>query len=298
MDIPHSWTQLAVERLRGTILVIGAPDVGKTTLAQYLYQRLCAAARRVAYLDGDPGQSMLGPPTTMTVAVAHGGQDVFSLQERRWQSFVGAVSPRGHMLPLLVSACRLVGAAQDAGAEAIVYDTTGLVDRAQGGLALKLAKVDLLRPTAVVAIQHEQELESLLVPLRRSGRVRVIDLGPVPGVRRRDVQTRQAHRMRQFAAYFAAPEGVQEQHLLNVDWSRLAVLPDCGFLPGRLVAMEDVHGFVLGLGIVTQNGVQTKRVTLYTPLQSMDGVDVLRLGDVTVDPQTFRDRRLDFASGV
>jgi len=292
MDVPHSWTQLAVERLRGTVLVIGAPDVGKTTLSQYLYRRLSAAAGCVAYLDGDPGQSTLGPPTTMTVAVAHGGPGVSPPEERRWQSFVGAVSPRGHMLPLLVSAFRLVRIAQDAGAEAIVYDTTGLVDPAQGGLALKLAKVDLLRPAALFAIQHGQELEALLVPLRRSGRVRVVDLRPVPMAQRRDMQTRQAHRARQFAAYFC-PEGAQRPCLLEVDWSRLAVLPDCGLVSGRLVAMEDVHGFVLGLGIVTQSVAQDKRATLYTPLRSLDGVDALRLGDLLVDPHTFRDRRLD-----
>jgi hypothetical protein len=46
--------------LRGTLMVIGAPDTGKSTFAQYLYRRLCAESRCVAYLDGDPGQEMGG----------------------------------------------------------------------------------------------------------------------------------------------------------------------------------------------------------------------------------------------
>jgi polynucleotide 5'-hydroxyl-kinase GRC3/NOL9 len=296
MDIPHSWTQLEVERLRGIILVIGAPDVGKTTFSQYLHGRLSSVAGSVAYLDGDPGQSTLGPPTTMTIALTQGGQGALLLQERRWQSFVGAVSPKGHMLPLLVSASRLVRAAQDAGAKAIVYDTTGLVDPAQGGLVLKLAKVELLRPTALFAIQRGQELEPLLVPLRRSGRVRVIDLTSVSVARRRDIQVRQAHRARQFAAYFR-PEGAPKPSMMDVDWSRLAVFPDSGLLPGRLVAMEDAQGFALGLGIVSRNVACDKRATLYTPLRSLDGVDALRLGDLMLDPQTFQDRRLDTTTG-
>lgn len=292
MYVPHSWTQLAIERLRGTVLVVGAPDVGKTTLSQYLYRRLCAVAACVAYLDGDPGQSTMGPPTTMTVTLAQIGRGASPAQERRWQSFVGAVSPRGHMLALLVGASRLVQVALEAGAQVVVYDTTGLVDPAQGGLALKLAKVDLLRPTVLFAIQRGQELEPLLVPLRRSRRVRVIDLKADSMAQRRDMQTRQAYRAQRFAAYFG-PEGAQGPSVLEVDWSRLAVLPDAGLTPGRLVAMEDVHGFVLGLGIVTQNMAQEKKITLHTPLRSLDGVDALRLGDLLLDLRTFRDRRLD-----
>jgi polynucleotide 5'-kinase involved in rRNA processing len=69
IDIPRQWEQLILTRLHGVLLVIGAPDVGKSTFAQYLFQRLCAESDCAAYLDGDPGQSRLGPPTTMTVAV-------------------------------------------------------------------------------------------------------------------------------------------------------------------------------------------------------------------------------------
>ena len=99
---------------------------------------------------------------------------------------MGAVSPRGHMLPLLVGAARLVDTAQAAGAETLIYDTTGLVDPAQGGTALKLAKIDLLRPAVLFALQRSNELESLLLPLRRSSRLRVIDLPLSPAVRVRD----------------------------------------------------------------------------------------------------------------
>jgi polynucleotide 5'-kinase involved in rRNA processing len=77
----------------------------------------------------------------------------------------------------------------------------------------------------------------------------------------------------------------------------LAVFPDSGLLPGRLVGMEDAQGFALGLGIVSRNVACDKRATLYTPLRSLDGVDALRLGDLMLDPQTFQDRRLDTTTG-
>ncbi|MFH1627997.1 MAG: Clp1/GlmU family protein [Pseudomonadota bacterium] len=69
MDISTEWEQINVSQLSGTLLVVGAPDVGKSTFARYLYGRLRASLPCVAYLDGDPGQSSLGPPTTMTLTL-------------------------------------------------------------------------------------------------------------------------------------------------------------------------------------------------------------------------------------
>jgi polynucleotide 5'-hydroxyl-kinase GRC3/NOL9 len=286
VDVPRAWAQLAVARLRGTLLVVGAPNVGKSTFARYLYGRLCAAPVRTAFLDGDPGQSTLGPPATITVALGRDRDTGFPPGGRVFRSLVGAVTPRGHLLSLLVGAARLAQAAREAGAEAIVYDTCGLVDPAQGGLALKLAVIDLLRPSTVFAIQQRTELESLLVPLRRSQRVRVIDLRPAEAAVRRDLGARQAHRAVQFARYFGSAQEMQ------VEWGRLAVLPSPRFSRHRLVALEDVDGFVVGLGIVLDCDVRSRRVTLYTPLSALDEVDALRLGDLIVEPGTFRDQFL------
>ncbi|NIO10390.1 MAG: hypothetical protein GTO40_21240, partial [Deltaproteobacteria bacterium] len=74
---------------------------------------MCAIFPRVGYLDGDPGQSTLGPPGTMTLAVAENGDDTFPPRGRIWRGFVGSVSPVGHMLPVLTCAARLLGAARE-----------------------------------------------------------------------------------------------------------------------------------------------------------------------------------------
>jgi polynucleotide 5'-hydroxyl-kinase GRC3/NOL9 len=185
IDVHPNWEKLTFASLTGVILVVGAPDTGKTTFARYLYRRLCKHHERVAFIDGDMGQATLGPPTTMTLAF---GQldDAFPPTGPRHRFFVGDVTPRGHMLPTLVGAHRLVQKAREEGASAIVFDTTGLVGPAQGGDALKQAKVDLLQPTVVVGIQRRDELEYLLLPLRLSRRTRAIDL-PVSQAARRPV---------------------------------------------------------------------------------------------------------------
>jgi len=285
LDVPAAWERVDLPTA-GVVMVIGAPDTGKSAFARYLYRRLCHASRRVAFLDGDPGQSTLGPPSTVTLALGKSGDDSFPPAEKSWRRFVQAISPRGHMLPLLVSAARLIQQVQEQGAQIIVYDTTGFVDPMQGGLNLKLAKIELLRPTSILAIQRDQELEPLLVALRRQRNLRLVELRPSIAIRPRDVQTRQAHRASQFARYLASSQTV------TVDWSQLAVLPAPRFAFHQLVALEDQDGFALGLGSVQSADMRAKQVTLLTPLSLLDRVRALRLGDLTLDPKTFRDQPL------
>jgi len=287
MDIPPAWERVDFSQLRGLLMILGPPDVGKSTFAQYLYRRLCELSSRVAYLDGDPGQSILGPPTTLTLALNARGDSSFPPQGRIWRSFVGSVSPRGHMLPMLTGAFRLTTVAREDGAQAVIYDTSGFVAPAGGGTHLKLAKIDLLRPAALFAIQHQQELEYLFAPLRRSRRVQMIDLSSSPAARRRDPSIRRAHRAEQFAHHF------KNSHLLMVNWLQFAVFPAPSFDVNRVVALEDAEGFTIGLGIVEEIDAQARQVVLHTPLSSMKGVEAIRLGDLAVDPQTFEDRYLN-----
>ena len=258
--ISEAWKRLDLSSMGGVLMILGAPDVGKSTFSRYLYQRLVSEGRRAAYLDGDPGQSLLGPPSTLTLALGEPGEHGFppNGDMRRW--FIGSVSPSGHMLPILVGAERLVQAALAHEAEVVVYDTSGLIDPRQGGTALKLAKIDLLRPGALFAIQSGDELESLLIPLRRSHRCHVFDLRTTPEVRRRDVSSRQGYRAERFAAYF------RHAMSLSLDWTSLAVFPAPRFAIESLVSFDDVDGFVRGLGIVQELDRKNRMIKLLTPL--------------------------------
>jgi polynucleotide 5'-hydroxyl-kinase GRC3/NOL9 len=292
LDIPQAWREIDFSELRGTILVIGAPDAGKSTFINYLYSHLVDSGRLAAYLDGDPGQSLLGPPTTLTV-VTPGFQDPVLLdesaalaklarQERFQRKFVGSTSPVGHMLPTLVAGVRLVEAARQTGADPVLYDTCGLVDQSAGGLALKHAKVELLRPEMVYALQREDELEALLAPLRKSRLTRVTSLRPSPAAKRRSAGIRQNNRIASFAAHF---EGA---HRLTIDWTRLAVFPFPRFSLHRLAAFEDEQGFTTSLAIVVEIDRSGRQLTLLTPQPSLKGVTSLRLGSLEIDPVTFQ----------
>ena len=283
-EIPPQWEQLDLAGLSGTLMIVGPADVGKSTFCRYLFKRLCDIVPSVGYLDGDPGQSTLGPPGTMTLAVAENRDKTFPPRGQMWRGFVGAVSPVGHMLAVLTCAARLLGAAREAGVQVVIFDTTGLVDPARGGLYLKLAKIDLLRPAVLFAMQRKQEMESLLMPLRRSRRTQLVELAPSPAAQRRDISVRKTHRASQFCHYFT------NASQLRVNWTQFAVLPAPRFSLHRLVAMEDAFGFTMGLGIVLQIDRIYRQVTLHSPLTSVNGIDAIRLGDLTVDPETFEDQ--------
>jgi len=290
LDVPPEWEHIPFTELTGTLLIIGAPDTGKSTFARYLYRRLCRtnAHRQVAFVDGDIGQASLGPPTTMTLALGEPGDDRFPPGSHVYRAFVGAVSPRRHMLPTVVAAHRLVWKAYMEGATTVVFDTTGMINPKHGGGELKRAKIELLRPTMIFALQRDSELEHILFPLRHSRRFRVIELPVSQAVKKRGILTRQMYRAERFRRYFHHAQPIA------VEWRRLAVFPAPAFSPHRLVALEDEAGLALGLAVVVENDSLTGIVTLYTPLGVLDSqeympnVDAIRLGDLTLDPGTYR----------
>ena len=44
IEIPEAWEKLSLEGVNGVHMVVGAPDVGKTTFARYLFQRILQEA--------------------------------------------------------------------------------------------------------------------------------------------------------------------------------------------------------------------------------------------------------------
>jgi len=125
-----------------------------------------------------------------------------------------------------------------------------------------------------------------IAPLRRSRRVRVVEFPPSPAARCREGNERQATRAGRFAGYFNNASN------LLVSWPQLAVFPAPRFHLHQLVSLEDENGHALALGIIVEIDRISRRVRVQTPLPSLSGVDAMRLGDLVVNPETFRDQRL------
>lgn len=280
ISIPREWERIRPESLDGTIMVIGESDTGKTTFARYLFLQLCRCHSRVAFLDCDVGQSTLGLPTTMNLALSGSQPSLFPPTGETLSYFVGSTSPRGHMLPTVIGAYRLQRKAQELGAEAIVVDTTGLVSREAGGGALKQWKIELLEPSALVGLARGPELEHILWSWRWDKRVRVYDLPVSEYVVEKARARRITNREEKFLRYF------QTAHTLTVPFRQVVVFGIEMMAGGRLLAFQDDQGFAMALGVANAYERRGQELVVTTPLPSLEGVSNIRFGSLKLDPTT------------
>jgi len=280
ISLPSEWERINPESLAGTIMVIGESDTGKTTLARYLFLQLCRCHSRVAFLDCDVGQTTLGLPTTLNLALSGSEPWAFPPQGDAYSYFVGSTSPKGHMLPTVIGARKLQKKAQELGAEVIVVDTTGLVSRAAGGGALKQWKIELLEPSVLVGLERGAELEHILWPWRWDKRVRVYDLPVSEHVIEKTRTERITHREERFRRYS------QKAHTLRVPFREVVVFGIEMMAGGRLLAFQDDEGFAVALGVARAYNRKGRELTVSTPLPSLEGVSSIRFGSLKLDPAT------------
>ncbi len=260
-------------------MVIGAPDSGKSTFCRYLYSELLASRRTCAYLDGDPGQAFLGPPTTLSLAMGDLEQP-----NKIWRCFVSTISPRGNMLTMLTAVSRLMRRGFRSTAEVIIYDTDGLVDSQQGGIYYKFSLIELLQPQTLCFLSLENELQPLLNYYQRHSRFAVYHFRASSAVQPRPPQMRRQYRTDQFLAYFSSARQI------DLCWRDLPIWPSPRFFPHQLLAIEDCNGYCLSLAILLDHQPETKQLRLLTPLPTLEPIGGLHLSRIALDPQTFQTR--------
>ena len=202
IEVPDDWRGLSarIDAEGGLAFLLGASDSGKTTLARWLVRTLTAAGRRVALVDGDIGQSTVGPPATAGLAFAAPAQNDPVLAPIALR-FVGAVSPAGQNLPLAAGLKRLAERASTMGAEVLLVDTTGFV-LGPSARCLKFHKIDLLAPQHLIALQRDEELEPILRLFEGRKGMTISRLSVSPHVIPRSFQIRRSYRAQRFADYF------------------------------------------------------------------------------------------------
>src|SRR5207237_4207329 len=136
-------------------------------------------------------QNAVGPPAAVALRLIRSVDDLQPGSMKRPDAvyFVGATSPQGQLLPLVVGAGRLLARARTEGADLVVVDTSGLVSGVYGQI-LKYHKVDLLRPDVVIGLQRGEELAPILGVVRRFFPTEVVALPVEPDVRSTSVDER------------------------------------------------------------------------------------------------------------
>lgn len=273
----------AYERLLaqpGVVFLIGGIDTGKTTFGIELVRRANQAGIEAALVDADVGQSVVGPPTTVGLKLCTGMAeiDLDSVRSADDLSFVGSITPRGHLVPLVTGTAKLTERARRGGCRLIVVDTTGHVS-GLSAQTLKFAKMDLIAPDHVVAFGRGGELEPLVGIAQRFTPAEVIELPVAEQIRARPVDERASFRERQFATYFQL--GTSRWRVRPTVF--MPTLPpdfDLALLDGLVVGMEDGKGSCVGIGVLEYDGSEDI-LRMVSPVSG--GVRGLRLGSIRID---------------
>jgi len=196
----------------GIAMVIGGVDTGKTNFCVQLANAGIRAGVPTAVVDADVGQSEIGAPGTIGMALVENPVEALSELTAKRLYFIGATSPVRHHVECVVGTKRMVDAATEMGARLVVVDTTGLVDGAIGR-KLKTYKADLVRPRYLIGIQRKHEIESLLAPFAKVEPIRVLKVSSSELARRKPPEFRTARRQLNFYKHFHDCPG----HIIHLD---------------------------------------------------------------------------------
>lgn len=261
-----------------TVMVLGASDSGKTTLIEKIAV-LCTPEKKIAIVDIDPGQSHIGPPTTVAWAMVENRFEGWNKLKMADFYFVGSTSPLGNLLPTTTGA-RIMWEKAARQAERIIVDTPGLV-RGTVGKILNLHLIDLIRPEVIFALYREDELDHILAFFRGIKRPRVFKLLVPPSVGRKDFFQRRLYREMKFRDYFKKAkeiEFLQEEVGLERKISAES-------LNLRLVSLRDKDNQDMALGIISRMDKTRRTVCIYSPITYPEKVGAVVLGKLRLTLQ-------------
>ena len=205
MMAPRMWLKHAHEILqrKGVVMILGAPDTGKTTFASFLANQALEKGISVAVIDSDIGQSDIGPPSTIGLAFVR--TSIARLAEVPADEFyfVGTTSVKD-VCDMVVGLQEMIEKARGQ-ADVVIIDTCGYVS-GDTGRRLKALKLQAVHPDFVVALQHNREL----YPILRTWKGNIIEAEIPKEVRRVPRHIRKEIRESRWKRAF---EGAQERNI-------------------------------------------------------------------------------------
>ena len=321
IEISPGWVELSdkLNKYKGIVMVIGASDTGKSTLVSFLGRELYSKGNKVCIIDGDVGQSIIGPPTTIGLAFIKSPIKVLYSIQPDLMFFVGSTSPLGRLLPAIVGMKKLLEKSIQNGTDITIINTTGFVS-GEAAWELKFEKINLMNPGHIIALQRSGEIENILEPYEGIRQLKIHRLAVHEKVKRKSQEQRSVYREQRFKEYFRYAEEreirldritiVNPYHIStltenifekdeNRDKNSLAAqetienklqcrtdLPQVrrmDTLQGLLVGLNDEDNFTIGLGKVEEINLQRKTISLLTPLSGFAKVKTIRIGSTRLD---------------
>lgn len=168
--IPPSWDEAykelaTLEKRPSIALVLGNVDSGKTSFCTYLTNKLINSGCKVAILDGDLGQSDIGPPCTIAYAIiSKPVTDLFNLEAAN-ACFVGVTSPSRALEKVVEGISSLKEEILKRNPDYIVVNTDGWVEDVDA-INYKLQIIDKVNPDIIFCIKQNETLTPLYMAIK------------------------------------------------------------------------------------------------------------------------------------
>ena len=280
--IPPSWVE-SLEVLMGfhkkpvIAMVLGKVDSGKTSFCTYLINKLISAKQRVAILDGDLGQSDIGPPCTVAYAfIAKPLTDLYKLKAEN-AFFVGVTSPSEAVSKTIEGIALMKAEILEKTADFAVVNTDGWVE-GEEAVKYKTQLAEKLKPDVVLCIQQKDELKPLLVALEK---FRKIAVESSLAVRQRSTEKRKNLRELSYAKYLIdAKVKSLPLNQLTIEEKNAVPIMQCEE-KGLLAGLYDSQGKFLGIGVLREIDHLRKMLRVLTSVSAKPSV--IALGKVRLD---------------
>ncbi len=288
ISAPKEWFELleVLEKEKGVAILLGATDTGKSTLAKFLISHLCQRGLKVGLVDADIGQSFLGPPATIGLSVFKSHPDWEVILSPPEIFFVGSTTPEGHFPIHLKGVKRMLDKASSYGLDVILVDTTGFVS-GEAGRELKSRKIDLVGPCFILALQKDDEMESILEQYKENPLYKTYRLPLSEQARPKSMEERRNNRTNKFRDYFKY-SAVQELSIEEVQIEGEVLDPNGAPLPldwalkmsSLLIGLKDGYDETLALGMIRNYFEEKKMIKVFTPLQEIQRVKTIQLSSL------------------
>ena len=190
-----------IAQSKGTVMLIGSTDCGKTTTAKYMLTKLCSISSKIGFIDSDIGQSTLGPPGTIGAATfsKFNPQKDCEMQAQNLKlTFIGEFTPVGHIMELIFGIKKMLDYLNQLNCAIILIDTTGLV-HGKTGLYLKKSKIELIKPDHLIFFHKNKDLLTL-INIQTKAQNHFLTI--LDSVKTRSFEQRRSYRNRKITTYF------------------------------------------------------------------------------------------------
>jgi polynucleotide 5'-hydroxyl-kinase GRC3/NOL9 len=267
--IPQSWNKpieaiLSAQKGPKVILILGKIDSGKSSYCTYLVNKLVEGKCRVAILDGDLGQSDIGPSGTLGYSFTSKPLTELSDLSLEDAFFVGVTSPIKAVTKTIEGLTALKAQISEQPVDFILINTDGWV---AGDIAVnyKTALIKELKPDLIVGLPQADELEALLANIEETT---IIMVEPSSSLNQRSPERRKSLREMTYARY------LKDAKMQNYPMSQLTIEPK-NAIPksnepekGLLVGLYGSKNKFLGIGVLREINSVRKALKVQTSVSA------------------------------